>query len=55
MDVVRQTNIVPDETIFIDDNELNIKKAEEVGIHGIVFKNAKQLKEELEIKYQIQV
>ncbi len=52
--VVKQAKIVADETLFIDDYERNVKKAEQVGIHGIVFKNAKQLKEELEIKYQIQ-
>ena len=55
MEVVKQINIVPNETIFIDDNEKNVKMAEKVGICGIVFKNAKQLKEELKTEYQIQV
>ena len=45
--VLNQTQILADETIFIDDNEVNVKRAEEVGIKGIVFKNAEQLKSEL--------
>src|SRR5258708_3247326 len=35
------------ETIFIDDNEHNIKVAERVGIKGIHFVDAQQLKKEL--------
>ncbi len=54
-EVLNQTNIVADETLFIDDLDVNIKRAEEVGIHGILFKNANQLKEELQQKYQIQI
>lgn len=53
--VLNQTQIVADETLFIDDNQQNVKRAEEVGIHGIVFKNAKQLREELKQKYAIQI
>lgn len=45
--VLNNANIVADETLFIDDHEINIKRAEEVGIHGILFKNAEQLKQEL--------
>lgn len=54
-EVLKQTQIVADETLFIDDLDVNIKKAEEVGIHGILFKNASQLKEELEQNYNIQI
>lgn len=50
--VLNKTKIIADETLFIDDNEENIKRAEEVGIHGILFKDAEQLKEEL-IKREI--
>lgn len=49
-DVLNKTQIVADETLFIDDYDQNVKRAEEVGIHGIIFKDAKQLKEELEKK-----
>lgn len=45
--ILQQTGIIANETIFIDDNEENVKRAEEVGIKGIVFKSAKQLKNEL--------
>ncbi len=34
--------------IFIDDNKIHIKGGESVGIKGIVFENANQLKEKLE-------
>lgn len=38
----------PSQTVFIDDNLGNIKGAETVGISGIHFHNAMQLKEELQ-------
>jgi 2-haloacid dehalogenase len=38
----------PAATIFIDDSARNIKGAEAVGITGIHFHNAMQLKEELQ-------
>lgn len=47
-EVLNKTQIVADETLFIDDYDQNVKRAEEVGIHGIIFKDAKQLKGELE-------
>lgn len=53
--VLDKAQIIAEETLFIDDHEINIERAEEVGIHGIVFKNAKQLKEDLEEKYSIVV
>lgn len=36
-----------DECIFIDDNIFNIETANRLGIHGILFKNAEQLRKEL--------
>ena len=42
--LLEQTGIVADETLFIDDYEKNVKNAEAVGIHGIVFENAEQLR-----------
>lgn len=38
----------PSECIFLDDLEKNIKGAEEMGMHGIVFKNVKQAEEDIE-------
>ena len=38
-----------EECIFIDDNEQNIKAAENLGIKGIFFINSEQLKEKLKI------
>jgi len=37
----------PENIIFIDDREDNIKIAHELGMNGIVFVSAKQLKHDL--------
>ncbi len=37
----------PAESVFIDDRELNVECAKALGIHGIHFQNAKQLRNEL--------
>ena len=46
--LLKKYNLIPNETVFIDDNPNNIKTANELGIHGIVFKNLEQCKKELE-------
>ena len=51
--VLEQAGIVADETLFIDDYEKNAKNAEEVGIHGIVFENAEQLRKILSSEYHL--
>lgn len=51
--VLEQTGIVADETLFIDDYEKNVKNAEKVGIHGIVFENAEQLRKTLSSEYNL--
>ena len=51
--VLEQTKIVADETLFIDDYEKNVKNAEAVGIHGIVFENADQLRKTLSSEYNL--
>ncbi len=48
--VLDRTQIIADETLFIDDYNINIKRAEEVGINGIVFKNAEQLQKDLDLR-----
>jgi putative hydrolase of the HAD superfamily len=45
--MITDTNIKPEESIFIDDKEKNVKASEEVGIKGILFENIEQLKKEL--------
>ncbi len=40
-------NAKPEETLFIDDHERNIKAAEALGMQGLVFKNIVQLKNDL--------
>lgn len=40
-------NVLPQETLFIDDNLRNIKAAEALGINSIHFRSPQQLKEEL--------
>lgn len=51
--VLEQAGIIADETLFIDDYEKNVKNAEAVGIHGIVFENANQLKKTLSFEYNL--
>lgn len=51
--VLEQTGIIADETLFIDDYEKNVKNAEAVGIHGIVFENAEQLRKTLSSEYHL--
>lgn len=51
--VLKESQIVANETLFIDDNEENVKRAEESGIHAIVFQNAEQLENELHAKYNL--
>jgi 2-haloacid dehalogenase len=48
-------NIDPTTSLLIDDNLRNIKGAEKVGINGIQFTNAAELKSDLKEKYQIVV
>ncbi len=45
--IINDLNIKPEETLFIDDYESNVKYAQKSGINGIVFKNSNQLREEL--------
>lgn len=45
--LIKRFNLIPSESIFIDDNLRNINAAEDVGIKSIHFKNSDQLKEEL--------
>ena len=51
--VLEKAGIVADETLFIDDYEKNVKNAEAVGIHGIVFENAEQLRKILSSEYNL--
>lgn len=45
--ILKELNIKPEETIFIDDSEGNVQAAIKTGINGIVFKDAEQLEKEL--------
>ena len=46
-------NIDPTTALLIDDNFRNIKGAEAMGINGIQFTNAQELKVELEQRFNI--
>jgi len=46
--VLKKLGSVPEETIFIDDNPENIKAANKLGIHGILFKGYEQLIRDLD-------
>lgn len=50
--ILSRFNMVPEQTLFIDDNLKNIIAAKELGIHSIHFQSSEQLKEEL-INYGI--
>lgn len=42
-------NLRPEETVFFDDKIENIIAARELGIHGILFKNAEQAEQDLKL------
>lgn len=45
--ILNQEGINPNEALFIDDYFVNVARAEDAGIQGIIFKNALQLKQDL--------
>jgi putative hydrolase of the HAD superfamily len=45
--LLNRLNVLPEEILFIDNKEENVKAAKTLNIDGIVFFNAKQLIEEL--------
>lgn len=45
--VLNKLGVKPEEAVFIDDSIENVQGAEGVGIHGIVFQDAENLKKEL--------
>lgn len=47
LELLEELGLDTREVIFVDDNNLNIEAASKVGIVGIQFENAKQLKSEL--------
>lgn len=47
-EILKQYNLIPEECVFIDDTFPNITAAENLGIHGIHFKNREQAVAELE-------
>lgn len=47
-------NVIPEKSVFIDDNLRNIDAANQLGIHGILFKNPAELIQQLKI-YNINI
>jgi epoxide hydrolase-like predicted phosphatase len=45
--ILRRMKVKPEHSLFIDDNERNVKAAIDLKMKGIVFKNSKQLLKEL--------
>ncbi|MDY7393829.1 HAD family phosphatase [Aureibaculum sp. 2210JD6-5] len=52
--ILERNAIIPKRAVFIDDNRDNVEAAKRLGIHGLHFKSARQLKAEL-INLGIQV
>ncbi|ERK30867.1 HAD family hydrolase [Clostridium intestinale] len=52
--LIKRYNIIPEETIFIDDTLENVEAAKVFGINGIVFKSPDNLREELK-RYKINI
>lgn len=48
IELINKYNLEPNETIFIDDREENIKAAEELGIYGIIFKDVENAENEIQ-------
>lgn len=46
--LLQRYELVPGETIFIDDVEKNIEAAEKIGMHGIIFQQLERVKREVE-------
>ena len=51
---LKKLGVRANEAVFIDDRQEYIKGARQVGIHGIIFENSNQLKEEL-AKFKIKI
>ncbi|MCD7955124.1 MAG: HAD family phosphatase [Lachnospiraceae bacterium] len=47
--LARYPQVVPDESVFLDDSPRNVEAALALGFHGIVFKNHEQAVRELEV------
>ncbi|MGE5496619.1 MAG: HAD-IA family hydrolase [Syntrophothermus sp.] len=48
--LLQRLNLDPAEVLFVDDHKRNIDNAKLAGIDGIVFRNAEQLKSDLELR-----
>lgn len=46
--LLKRYNINPRQAVFIDDNQANIETAQRLGMHGIVFTSAGDLRKKLE-------
>ena len=41
-------NLKPEESVFVDDTQVNIEAAEKLGLHGVIFNGAESMEKELE-------
>ena len=44
---LKQLNTIPEEAVFVDDMEKNVRAAQDFGLHAFVFKNAEEFAEDL--------
>ncbi len=47
--IIEREDRTPEETVFIDDTEVNVEAARRIGIHAFVFKDARQLMRDLAV------
>ena len=50
--IIKKLKIKPNQTLLVDDREDNILPAQNLGMHGIVFKNVRQFRSQLR-KYEL--
>lgn len=45
---ISQLKVAPEEAVFVDDRQTNVDGAKAVGMHGVLFKDTEQLKNEFQ-------
>jgi putative hydrolase of the HAD superfamily len=54
-DCLNKLGVRPSEVLFLDDRESNVRAAESLGIHAILFKDASSAAREIERRFSLHV